>query len=87
MRCTYPAIFEKNELGGYSIHFPDLPECYTDGDSLEDAIEMASEAMELVVESYVDNGRPLPLPSLDCNPPEGKRLVYITSICAASGTA
>lgn len=87
MRCTYPAIFEKNELGGCSIHFPDLPECYTDGDSLEDAIEMASEAMELVVESYVDNGRPLPLPSLDCNPPEVKRLVYITSICAASGTA
>lgn len=44
---------------------------------------MASEAMELVVESYVDNGRPLPSPSLDCNPPEGKRLVYITSICVA----
>lgn len=65
MRYTYPAIFEPNELGGYSVCFPDLPECCTDGDDLEDAVEMAAEAMELAIESYIENGRELPAPSFD----------------------
>ena len=27
MRFNYPGYFEPNELGGYSVWFPDLPEC------------------------------------------------------------
>ncbi|MBM6774526.1 type II toxin-antitoxin system HicB family antitoxin [Olsenella profusa] len=59
MRVSYPGCFERNELGGYSVWFPDLPECHTDGDDLEDAANMAAEALELAVESYLDNGRRL----------------------------
>lgn len=78
MRYTYPAVFEGNELGGYSIWFPDLPECYTDGDDLEDAINMAAEAMALVIESYVDNAKKLPAPSLDYRPRGSERLAYVS---------
>ena len=44
MRYNYPGHFEPNELGGYSVWFPDLPECHTDGDDLDDAVNMAAEA-------------------------------------------
>lgn len=79
MRYNYPAVFEKNELGGYSVWFPDLPECYTDGDDMDDAVSMAAEAMELVIESYIDNGRELPEPSFDVEVPSGGRLALVST--------
>lgn len=78
MRVSYPGYFEKNELGGYSVWFPDLPECHTDGDNLEDAVNMAAEALELVVESYLDNGRVLPEPSLETPCPKGARELLVS---------
>ncbi len=78
MRYTYPLVFEKNELGGYSVWAIDLPECYTDGDSFEDAISMAGEAMELVIESYIDNARTLPSPSLEYEPKKGERVAFVS---------
>lgn len=78
MRINYPAYFEKNELGGYSVWFSDLPECHTDGDTLEDAVNMAAEALELVVESYLDNGRKLPQPSLDAPCPDGTKELIVS---------
>ena len=63
--------FDPNELGGYSVWFPDLPECHTDGDDLDDAVNMAVEALELVIESYIENGRALPEPTLDAATSEG----------------
>lgn len=73
MRFNYPGYFEPNELGGYSVWFPDLPECHTDGDDLDDAVNMAAEALELVIESYIENGCTLPEPSFDAVTPEGVR--------------
>ena len=79
MRYTYPACFEPNELGGYSVTFPDLPDCYTDGDDLDDAANMAAEAMELVIESYIDNGRELPSPTFDVALPKACLLVAVSA--------
>ena len=78
MRLNYLGYFEPNELGGYSVWFPDLPECYTDGDNLDDAVNMAAEALELVIESYIENGRALPEPVLDASAPEGVRELLIS---------
>lgn len=78
MRVNYPAYFEPNELGRYSVWFPDLPECHTDGDDLEDAVNMAAEALELVVESYLDNARPLPTPSFGGPCPDGARELVVS---------
>ena len=71
MRFSYLGYFEPNELGGYSVWFPDLPECHTDGDDLDDAVNMAAEALELVIKSYLENGRALPKPMLDASASEG----------------
>jgi len=46
--------------GGYLAHFPDLPGCQTWGDSYEQAIVNAEEALALYVETLIANGDPLP---------------------------
>lgn len=40
----YGAIFSKEDIG-YSVSFPDLEGCFTEGDSLEEAINMAKDAL------------------------------------------
>ena len=44
MKLVYPACFHLEEDNGYSVVFPDLPGCITQGNNLEEAIEMAEDA-------------------------------------------
>lgn len=62
-KYVYPAIFTPEEDGSYSIVFPDLEGCYTCGDNLEDGIEMAEDALALVLYGYEKDGREIPTPS------------------------
>lgn len=62
-KYVYPAIFTPEENGGYSVLFPDLEGCYTCGDNLEDSLEMASDALALVLYGYEKERRPIPAPS------------------------
>lgn len=63
MKYVYPAIFTPEDNGMYSINFPDLEGCYTCGDSLEDGIEMAQDALALVLYGYEKEDRTIPTPS------------------------
>lgn len=45
----YPAIFLKEE-NGYSVSFPDLPGCYTEGENIDEAYRMSKEAIGLYVQ-------------------------------------
>ena len=60
----YVAKLTSEKDGGYSVTFPDLPGCITQGDTKEEALKMAKEALELVLEEYLD-GRSLPDPDTD----------------------
>lgn len=62
-KYAYPAIFTPEENGGYSILFPDLEGCYTCGDSLEDGLEMAEDALALVLYGYEKDKKYIPSPS------------------------
>lgn len=62
-KYVYPAIFTPEEDGSYSIVFPDLEGCYTCGDNLEDGIEMAEDALALVLYGYEKDVREIPAPS------------------------
>ncbi|MCH5342799.1 MAG: type II toxin-antitoxin system HicB family antitoxin [Acetatifactor sp.] len=62
-KYVYPAIFTPETDGRYSIVFPDLEGCYTCGDTLEDGIEMAEDALALVLYGYEKDHRPIPAPS------------------------
>ena len=33
-KYTYPAVFEKEQEGGYSIYFPDIEGCYTQSEDI-----------------------------------------------------
>ncbi len=44
MKLVYPACFYKEDDGGYSVAVPDLQGCCTQGDTIEEAIEMAEDA-------------------------------------------
>lgn len=68
-KYAYPAIFTPEEDGTYSINFPDLEGCYTCGDSLEDGIEMAEDALALVLYGYETDSRTIPAPSAPASLP------------------
>lgn len=59
----YPAIFHTAEEGGFWVSFPDLPECLTEGDSMEEAYQMAIEALGLAITDRIHNQEVLPAPS------------------------
>lgn len=46
----YPAIFQVEEEG-YSVFVPDIPGCMTQGDTMEEALTMAQEAIGLMLEN------------------------------------
>lgn len=56
----YPAIFHNDKKGGYWISFPDFPECMTQGETMEEAYEMAVEAMGLCIDDRLKNEESLP---------------------------
>ncbi len=62
-KLFYPAIFHKAEEGGFWITFPDMPECMTQGDDMQQAYEMAVEALGLAITSRKEEKLALPTPS------------------------
>ena len=54
MEYVYPAIFHANENGSYTIIFPDLPGCISEGKSLENAMYMAQSGLKQWVEYHND---------------------------------
>ena len=44
-KLFYPALFHKAEEGGFWITFPDFPECMTQGENMQNAYEMAWDAL------------------------------------------
>lgn len=63
MKLVYPACFCIEEDGGYSVEFPDLPGCITQGDTLEEAMEMAEDASLGWLLTSLEDGQDLPAPS------------------------
>ena len=59
-KLFYPAIFHKVEEGGFWITFPDIPECMTQGDDMQQAYEMAVDALGLAITSREEEKEELP---------------------------
>jgi antitoxin HicB len=58
---TYSIVLEPMEEGGFLVHVPALPEVVTGGDTEEEALAMAREAIELVLESRRERGEEIPV--------------------------
>ncbi len=62
MLFTYPAVFHK-ENDAYWVEFPDLEGCQTFGDTLNDTIASAQEALSAYLITVLENGEALATPS------------------------
>lgn len=62
-KLFYPALFHKSEEGGFWISFPDFPECFTEGDDMKQAYEMAVEALGLALVNRKEEKEAIPEPS------------------------
>ncbi len=63
MKLVYPSIFYNEKQGGYSVVVPDLPGCVTQGDNLEEAIEMAQDAALGWILTAIEENEDIPVPS------------------------
>ena len=57
---NYTVYFEPFEEGGYQAIVPAIPEICTFGDTLEEARQMAKDAIRCVIESGLKEGEPVP---------------------------
>lgn len=61
----YPIAIEPgDDTHAFGVVVPDLPGCYSAGDTLDEAIANASEAIEGWIEVAIDDGQDIPAPSL-----------------------
>ena len=62
MRLTYPACFYpcENKEGAYTVEVPDLPGCVSEGETLADAILMATDAACGWILDELEDGKPVP---------------------------
>jgi antitoxin HicB len=57
----YTIILEPDpEEGGYTVTVPSLPGCITQGETVEESLERAREAIEGYIESLEADGIPIP---------------------------
>ena len=60
---NYIAFFEHGQNGGYSVVFPDVPGVITAGDTFEETVRLAHEALAFHIEGLRSDGDPIPEPS------------------------
>jgi len=52
----YRILLRKEPEGGYTVTVPSLPGCMTYGETIEEAVKMAEEAIEVYLESLREHG-------------------------------
>lgn len=57
---SYRILLRKETEGGYTVIVPSLSGCVTYGNTIEEAIKMAKEAIELYIESLKEHGEEIP---------------------------
>jgi predicted RNase H-like HicB family nuclease len=56
----YPVVIHKDKTSDYGVTVPDLPGCFSAGDTLEDALTHAVEAIECHLEGLLLDGDEIP---------------------------
>jgi len=59
---NYPIVIHKDRKSDYGVTVPDLPGCFTAGGTIDEALAMAREAIELHLEGLIEEGQPVPRP-------------------------
>ncbi len=56
----YDVVLVPEQEGGYSVFVPELPSVATQGETVDEAVAMAKEAIELYLETMDEEGLPIP---------------------------
>ena len=59
----YKVLLDPAPEGGYVVYCPSLPGCYSQGDTVEEALSNIKEAIQLCLEDMREAGEELPDPS------------------------
>jgi predicted RNase H-like HicB family nuclease len=59
----YPIVIHKDQASDYGVTVPDLPECFSAGETVEEALRMAKDAILCHLEGLLLDGEEIPLPS------------------------
>jgi antitoxin HicB len=77
----YPAKFTPDKTkGGFVVTFPDVREAITEGETIEEAAAMASEALEVALTFYMDQWKDLPAAG---KPKRGVRMIGVPALSDA----
>jgi predicted RNase H-like HicB family nuclease len=60
LKVTYFGVVHKEKRSDYGVSFPDFPGCIAAGDSLEDAVKQAHEALVLHIHGMIEDGDAIP---------------------------
>lgn len=61
---NYPIVIESgSDTQAFGVIVPDLPGCFSAGDTFDEAVTNAAEAITLWIEDAIENGRSVPRPS------------------------
>ena len=63
MNMSYPVTLKSYRGGQVGAFFADVPEAITGGTNEAEALDRAQDALLVALSSYLDDGRPLPMPS------------------------
>jgi len=59
----FPIAIHKDPDSDYGVTVPDLPACFSAGSTIDVAMLMAREAIELYLDTLVEDGQKIPTPS------------------------
>ena len=62
-KYVYPAVFAEEENGTIFVNFPDVPACFTQGNGMAKALEMAEDVLCLRLYDIEKAGERIPEPS------------------------
>ena len=61
--ANYIAVVHKDPKSDFGVSFPDFPGCITAGTSIDEAKDMANDALSLHVKGLLEDGEDMPSPS------------------------
>ncbi|MDR0987515.1 MAG: type II toxin-antitoxin system HicB family antitoxin [Ruminococcus sp.] len=80
MRYTYPAVFHPAKEGGYWIEFPDLPDCFSQGETIDECMIMSADAASIWLCNREDNRLPAVTPSTRYKSENPEDIVTLISV-------
>ena len=61
--ANYIAVVHKDRKSDFGVSFPDFPGCITAGSTIDEAKDMAHEALSLHIKGMIEDGENIPAPS------------------------